>query len=334
MKSCTLAITVIFFALLTIAACQSHESLGNEELSPSASRPPTAVVVADQSKLWDKWQQSPHAHTYDLHKGPNTYCSQCHAPRNWDPEAVIDPPPNCVSCKFEFEGEPRIAKGNPLVPREQWVDIRCDICHQMNEGLANPEPVWWDQAMGQYMPVAYASALCEQCHTDTETIRHRRELGNEAHADFQCIDCHDAHSIATNCSDSRCHATMSLDNHVDGPIVTPDDGQHPADRAGFCGESDCHPKATAVAQAAISMHSPVHAAVSCVACHDASGLEVGPVENEELWMTWRTTELLGRTSTKPYQSHAIGLEVDCQRCHFEGNPWNLVLVNSQDVIEE
>jgi hypothetical protein len=289
-KSGIPARTIILAAFLALTACRSSETPAVEELSLPQSSSPTAVS-AGQSMIWDKWQKSAHAHTYDLHKGPNTYCAQCHAPRNWDPQAVIDPPPNCVSCKFEFEDEPRIAAGNPLVPPEEWRDIRCDNCHEMNEGLADPELAWWDQAAGQYVPVADASAQCAQCHTDTETIRHRRELGNEAHADFQCTDCHDAHSTAAGCSDSECHADLSPENHGED-----------VDGSG-------------------------HTAVSCVACHDASGLEVAPLEDGGIWTTWRTTELLGRTTTKPYQSHALGLEVACRRCHFAGNPWNLELVD-------
>lgn len=310
MYSKTAIISILFFILLTGTACQGSETPADEMISPVASSSPTADP-ADQSKQWDNWQKSPHAKTYDLGKGPNTYCSQCHSPRNWDPQAVIDPPPNCVSCKFAFEDEPRIAAGNPLVPINEWVDIRCDVCHQVDKGVADPLPVWWDQEAGQYVPVAGATEQCEKCHTDTETIRHRRELGDDAHADFECTECHDAHSVAASCANEACHAAVDADN------VT-------ADAA----------LAEAAEEAAITMHSAEHTAVDCIACHDASGLEVGPLEEGGRWTTWRTTELLGRTNTNPYQSHAVGLEVNCQRCHFEGNPWNLEVVDSPDSVQE
>ena len=302
MNARTAAISILFFILLVGTSCQSREAPEDETSAPMVSSAPTADPN-DQSKEWDNWQKSPHAKTYDLGKGPNTYCAQCHAPRNWDPQAVIDPPPNCVSCKFAFEDEPRVAAGNPLVPVEEWVDIRCDVCHQVSEGVADPLPLWWDQAAGQYVPVASATEQCEKCHTDTETILHQRDMGSEAHKDFECTECHDAHSVAASCSNEVCHTAVSTDNLAE-------DGD----------------MATAAAEAATAMHGAEHTAVDCVACHDTSGLEVGPLEENGRWTTWRTTELMERSSTKPYQSHATGLEVDCRRCHFEGNPWQLGLV--------
>jgi hypothetical protein len=275
---------IVILGILVISGCGQGTQQAVVE-----SAVPTAVFV-DQSAIWNKWQQSPHSHTYDPGKGPNTYCARCHAPRNWDPQAVIDPPPNCVSCKFEFEDEPRVAAGNPPVPPGEWLDIRCDICHEMNEGLADPQPVWWDQAAAQYVPVTYSSASCEECHRDTEVLRHGRELGSDAHADFQCTDCHDAHSVAASCADSRCHSEWSVEHHDEER----------------------------------------HTAVSCIACHDASSLDVGPREAGGQWITWRTTELMGRSSTEPYQSHAVALAVDCARCHFAGNEWGLETLSPGD----
>ena len=308
--------------LMLVTACRQADPPPVDTPLMIAAKPPTATPV-DQSQLWEKWQIGPHANTYDLAKGPNTYCSRCHAPRNWDPQAVIDPPPNCVSCKFSFESGPRMAAGNPLVAEKEWLDIGCDVCHREIDGNISPELAWWDQAAGQYILVASATSLCGRCHTDTETIRHRRDLGNDAHADFQCTDCHDPHTVKTSCTESGCHASTIVNNHFDGPVPTPADDVHPNGGTGVCGGTDCHAQATVVARAESSMHNPAHAAVSCVACHDASALQVGPLEESDLWMTFRTTELLGRVTTKPYQSHAITLEVDCSRCHSEDNAWQL-----------
>lgn len=316
--------TLILLFLLT-AACQETPPPQEEMPTATSTQAPTATII-EQGPLWEAWSTSPHANTYDLGKGPNTYCSQCHAPRNWDPQAVIDPPPNCVSCKFSFESQPRVAAGNPLVPEAEWQDIGCDVCHRVTEGSVDAGMAWWDQAAGEYVPVADATALCGQCHTDTETIRHHRDLGNDAHASFQCTDCHDPHSVTASCSDPGCHASTNTNIHLDGPVPTPADDIHPNGSNGVCGGTDCHARATAVARAESSMHNPAHAAVACVACHDASGLEVGPMEEGGLWMTFRTTELLGRITTKPYQSHAITLEVDCSRCHYQDNPWELTIV--------
>jgi hypothetical protein len=41
------------------------------------------------------------------------------------------------------------------------------------------------------------------------------------------------------------------------------------------------------------------------------------------WVTFRTTELLGRKTKAAYQSHNVQRAADCARCHFAGNPWKL-----------
>src|SRR5512139_3462523 len=53
---------------------------------PVAIRTPTASA---QSVVWAKWQSGPHGNTYGLDKGPNTYCSRCHSPQNWDPASKV-----------------------------------------------------------------------------------------------------------------------------------------------------------------------------------------------------------------------------------------------------
>jgi predicted CXXCH cytochrome family protein len=71
-------------------------------------------------------------------------------------------------------------------------------------------------------------------------------------------------------------------------------------------------------------HSEYHAPLVCVACHDASGLEVGPIEGQAAWVTFRTIQTPGGTSTDPYQSHTLQKAVSCDRCHFADNPWDLI----------
>jgi len=270
------ALFLAALALFTVA-CQP---------SPTDSGAGSQQDVREQSRYWDAWQKSPHAHTYDLEKGPNTYCARCHSPRNWDAQATIGKPPNCVSCKFPFEDEPRISPDNPLVSRSEWQDIRCNVCHRMQDGVAGTEVVWWEQEAGSYKEVADNTMLCQKCHTNTDVLRHRRGVGQPAHPDFECTSCHDAHSTRADCRAEGCHPGLA----TDVPEV---------------------------------MHDSAHDSLSCVACHDAQGLEVGPLEDGTVWVTWRTTELLGRSTTEPYQSHAITREVDCQRCHHAGNPWEL-----------
>lgn len=271
---------------------------GPEDGEPSANSP-SATTTPDHSAYWLAWQESPHADTYSLEKGPNTYCARCHSPGNWDPAATIDAPPNCVSCKFAFEDEPRVAAGNPLVPEEEWQSIGCDVCHRQNEdGVIEAQIAWHDPVSGYYETVTDATDLCTRCHRDTETLRHNRELG-DAHPDFACTDCHDAHSLIAACED--CHDRQDVL------------------KAG---------RRTAVGWQEV--HDDEHDMVACVACHDASGLQVGPLDDGDRWMTFRTTELLGRANTEPYHSHTLQREVACGRCHFPDNQWDLPAVGENE----
>lgn len=254
-------------------------------VTASAATPTEAGI--DLAPIEAAWMGSPHGNTYDLGKGPNTFCARCHSPENWDPAAKPDQPPNCVSCKFPFDSEVRVAASNPLVPQADWKDIGCVVCHTTDDGSVKPDIAWFNTVTGYHETVTSTTELCEKCHTDTETIRHRRDLGQAAHADFTCTNCHDPHTTAASCGAPGCHPTV-------GGESTPIPG-HDAD----------------------------HASVTCVACHDASGLDVGPVEGENVWITFRTTELLGRANTEAYQSHALQRSVMCERCHYPENPWGL-----------
>jgi hypothetical protein len=288
---------LIGLSLALFSACSS----GPTAATPTPARAPTeqapATVTAppvtpteagiDLAPIETAWEGSPHGNTYDLGKGPNTFCARCHSPENWDPAAKPDAPPNCVSCKFPFDAEVRVAPSNPLVPEADWKDIGCVVCHATDDGSVKPDIAWYDTVTGYHETVTSTTELCEKCHTDTETIRHRRDLGQAAHAGFTCTDCHDPHTTAASCGAAGCHETVGSET------------------------------------TAIPGHDADHAAVTCVACHDASGLDVGPAEGENVWITFRTTELLGRANTEAYQSHALQRSVMCERCHFADNPWGL-----------
>ncbi len=267
--------------------------------------PPTATVAAPtarptaaagvtpadlpeaQKPIWASWRIGPHADTYGLEKGPNTFCARCHSPMNYDAASKVDPPPNCVSCKFPTDPQVRVAEHNRLVPENEWRSIGCEVCHRVENGAVIEGIAWRDPATGQYQAIASATDLCERCHTDTETLRHKRDLGQAAHRGFTCVSCHNPHSTQASCTAAGCHQRP-------GASLTPPPGRDPA-----------------------------HATVGCVACHDASGMLVGRVKETGLWTTWRTTELLGRKTTSPALSHSMQRQVDCSRCHFAGNGWGL-----------
>ncbi|MBI5650043.1 MAG: hypothetical protein HZC40_06275 [Chloroflexi bacterium] len=268
------------FLLCVLAACQS--------VTPTPAPTPTP----DTTLIRQQWQKSPHANTFDQGKGPNTYCARCHSPRNWDPAAKIDPQPNCVSCKFAFDPAMRIAKSNPPVAKVDWKDIGCEVCHKTENGITLSQIAWLDNATGKYEAVADATALCEKCHTDTETIRHKRDVSKSAHANYGCTKCHDAHSTVASCSTQA-----------------------------------CHPNALNPAKPILG-HDKAHATVSCIACHDTAQFKVGIDKPSGMWITFRTNELMGRSTTAVYKSHAIVRAVDCNKCHAPNNPWGLKPVES------
>jgi len=271
---------------LLLSACQAAATPPAEALITEAASP-----TPDQSAYWQAWRGGAHAASYDLGKGPNTYCARCHSPANYDPMAKVDPPPNCVSCKFAFESEPRVAVSNPLVPEADWKGVGCESCHWMKGGVAQAEISWLNVQTGYHETLATTTALCEKCHADTETLRHKRDLQDGAHQGYTCTQCHDAHTTQASCTAANCH---------------PQVGSEPEPVAG---------------------HDANHVQVTCVACHDAGGLQVGPLEGQDVWVTFRTTQLLGRANTEPYQSHYLQASAPCQRCHFDDNPWGLAILD-------
>jgi hypothetical protein len=251
---------------------------------------PAATPTVDATLIREAWQKSPHANTYDVGKGPNTYCARCHSPRNWDPAAKADPPPNCVSCKFPFDPAMRIAKSNPPVAKSDWRSIGCEICHKTENGATLATTAWLNTVNGQYEPISKSTALCEKCHTDTEAIKHQRDLGTGAHKDYTCTHCHNAHSTTASCTAQACHPNvLTASNPIAG-------------------------------------HDKSHQTVSCIACHDASGMTVGIEKGKGMWITFRTTELLGQKTSAAYQSHNLARAADCLRCHAPNNPWGLKTV--------
>ena len=328
-----LRLILLVFVLLGLYACQQSEGVGIETTTPTPTLPP------GQEAIWEKWEGSQHADTYSLEKGPNTYCASCHSPKNWDYAAKIDPPPNCVSCKFSFEDEPRIAPDNPLVAQEDWANIGCDVCHQMNGRLADPEYYWYDNATRYYEVVDSTTELCQKCHQDKdEFLHHRRELGDQVHQGFSCTECHDPHDPYASCGD--CHIDIVLARglpaqqhlnisdksqclrcHTNGMDAHSMEVQR-------TGEKDClvcHEEFANLSDdnLAPAYHSSVHRAVPCSVCHDALGLSVGLVEGQDTWVTFRSVEMPFPQPEEPYSSHNLTTAVDCTRCHYANNPWGV-----------
>ena len=277
---------------------------------------PTATPIPDQSALVEAWGDGPHSAAYDLGKGPNTMCTRCHSPLNWQPASRPSTPPNCVTCKFATDAELRIAPsladgGMDLVTEEQWVGIPCKQCHEVDvNGTASAEIAWLNPISLTYTPLNTPNELCTKCHVNstgnegsggTGAVNHEIILGGSAHSNFAgawpqvyrpqyCTDCHDPHSSAVK----QC--------------------------------LDCHTK-TAETHTKVS---PMMETVTCMACHDASGAEVGyPVEGGSFTTMLTTAGTRGAPDTiAEIVSHSIVWKVSCTRCHSAGNPWNLPVLTA------
>jgi hypothetical protein len=334
MEKNTRELILLASILLLLGACSNNTAA----IPTNTATVAVTTLTPDQSSYWEAWQISIHANTYALEKGPNTYCAKCHSPANWDKTAKIDDPPNCVSCKFPHEDTPRIAENNPLVPEEDWENIRCQDCHQVTDGVVEEQICWRDHATGYCETVESVKELCGKCHRNTEVLRHERVI-DYAHSKMQCTTCHDPHSLETlTCR--ICHPITIRqyepdENHTGITLNDECEECHPDAWNGHnmkvkdSGSKDCincHDDllAISVEESVLLGHTPVHKNIPCVACHDASGLEVERAEETGEWLLLRAFELLGRYSTSPYVSHSIQRQVDCTRCHYPENPWGLL----------
>ncbi len=253
---------------------------GEESTAPETSAS-QEESESDPAAIEAAWKASEHARTFVVDaSGQNNSCAQCHAPINWLP-SMDTLPESCFACKFELEDPP------PYIPEDAWTHIPCKVCHRLDrDDNVQPEIAWLDIApLDEYIDVASSTELCLKCHAPTDIPQHGRvELVN-AHADYECTDCHDAHTATATCVSEACHSDV-----IQPTIPIPG---HDAD----------------------------HQAVACVACHDASGMQVGLDDESNLWITFA----IGPADTEPFAfpSHDIVLESRCDRCHFVDNPWGL-----------
>jgi hypothetical protein len=172
------------------------------------------------------------------------------------------------------------------------------------------------------------ASACEDCHEDEGSVAAADyHTGEAVHQGFECVRCHDPASTAASCTNSACHTGILVSG--EGPPATPSGG-HTTASGPFCGGQGCHPQATAAAARPQSIHNSRHAQVSCAACHDAGSAQAGPGPDGGPWVSWRTIDQDGTAQSEPYFSHQIQAEVDCRRCHFNDNPWDLPQVNRDE----
>ncbi len=313
---------IILGALLLLAVilagCQPTEVIKEVEVTvvvePTAVPPTPTAEPADQTAFHVAWESGPHS-TYDQGRGPNDWCARCHSPQNWNPEATIGRPPNCVSCKFPGQ-DIIVGDGNVLIPEEEWKAIPCETCHMMEDGIAG-EIAWLNPIAMEYVSVSSTTELCEKCHVTTtgnafgSGVDHKITLGGSAHLNYGgfigeeappsfCTDCHDPHTTE--------------------PL----------------GCVDCHAEDIEQPEHAFGAFASMRDTVTCMACHDASGADVGPHPDEDidLWVTTLTEMGRSGPTTSAIVSHSIVYEVACDRCHYVDNEWSLTVREADGSIPE
>jgi hypothetical protein len=311
-----LPIVAVVLLAIALSACAPATPEPTAVPTPVPPRP-TDVPPPDQSAIIAAWEAGPHSAAYDIGKGPNTMCSRCHSPLNWKPGSKPGRAPNCVTCKFAFDKELRIAPsfeegGMDFVSEEDWVGIPCATCHKVSayDGTASEEIAWLNPIALNYEELNTPNELCIKCHTTPSgtslsggglSADHEIILGGSAHLNYAgewpqadrpkyCTDCHEPHSgDLKQCVD--CH-TKTGETH------------------------------TKVA--------PMMEKVSCMGCHDASGATVGIAKEGGLFTTILITPASSRgaASTTEIVSHSIVWSVSCNRCHVEGNTYGLSVLTA------
>lgn len=274
----------IVLAIFLVVALSACQPTDDSGSSPTNADGQPAEATLDPNAIQSDWDGSPHADTYVVDL--NNENNAC--AQCHAPVSFVpsmdDIPSGCFSCKFEIE-DPL-----PFIPETEWTPIECRVCHEVDRNNNVSSEFKWLEiaAIDEYAEVETASDLCLNCHTGSEMSDHQAIEVIGVHEALVCTECHDAHTTYSSCSSSGCH----------------DDWQS--------------------IEPAIAGHDADHQNVSCVACHDASDLDVGPGEDaDEQWHAFVSYSADGETITTPFSSHNIQREVSCDRCHFSDNPWDL-----------
>lgn len=185
----------------------------------------------------------------------------------------------------------------PFIPENEWTGITCLYCHEENKkGVVQPEVMWLEiPALEEYASVETYTDLCLKCH-DTSNVPDHGEVSIEGyHAGMLCTDCHPPHNTTATCDSTECHPVDLADDPIQG-------------------------------------HDDFHQNVSCAACHDSAGWDVGLDEESGIWITyseWSHEIIIAEgdsiinSGMVPFASHDISKAVNCERCHFVDNEWGL-----------
>ncbi len=248
------------------------------DIVPGVRPTPTGHVATEDelAQARAEWKQSAHSDTYDGGLGANTTCARCKSPQNWDPAApAVHEAQNCAACK-RVPGAPRpdLPTGVP-VPKDEWKDITCDICHRRIADSYSTAIAFWNQATGEYMPVEDESELCAKCHEERHGFHVIEEQETSpAHTGWACSRCHGTHGTAASCN--NCH--------------DPTRGKGATSHA-------------------------MHPQVNCTACHDAGHLSIWRDTNPDSRHFGQYIPVRFAHTITSWPSHNLQVAVKCERCH-------------------
>lgn len=272
----------------TLAACSSTEGTPTEPKGPATQEPSSQVTGIPQEATNPPEDQD----TLQI-----AWASSSHSDTFVVSEAGTNS--TCARCHAPVNWVPtmddmpesclvckfEVDPPPPLIPEAEWTHVECMVCHKVKKDKVQAEYAWLEIApIEEYAEVVSVTELCDKCHLGDSLPDHATVIVGGAHQGYECTECHDAHDTTANCSTDGCHGDVL-------PITTDIPG-----------------------------HDEEHASVACVACHDASGLEIGLDEERGIWFTFLSPE----TGGGPFSSHNIILEAPCERCHYPENPWGLI----------
>lgn len=199
-------------------------------------------------------------------------------------------------------------------------EFSCEKCHTTKEGAVAKQLAWTDGSTGQMEVISSPNKLCGKCHADQVIRSGSLDTTQLAHIDFECTNCHNAHNLQASCTESTCHTSIryffSLRIEMPANHTGKGDPNSP-----MCGGSTCHDLARQVANTPI-YHHPIHRNVPCYVCHDVSGMVV-IMDGEQSWITVLDPGQDNGAKLLPQISHTIGLQVQCEKCHYTDNVWTL-----------
>ncbi|MCK5319301.1 MAG: hypothetical protein KAJ55_15420 [Anaerolineales bacterium] len=280
---------LILFLTAGFAACQSTESPTDSSSVTQATQPSGGGETTVEEPTGEPEPSSAGAIEQAWQAGPHseTYVEGDNnlCARCHAPVVFVpsidDLDPSCLVCKFEVAPPPA------SIAQDTWTNVECNVCHLVNKNdEVEPEFTWLlFLLLNEYEQVASSTELCGKCHaeSDLDLPGHTAVVVGGAHAGYSCTDCHDAHSTtALSCGAAGCHDDMGAD---------------------------------------IPGHDDAHESVSCMACHDAGEMGVGPDDDLGAWITLLPPDSEG--ISYPFSSHNTQLEASCDRCHYPNNAWGL-----------